>query len=183
MSLKEYREKILSPFVVDVNPNRITSLSLLSGVAAGTLFAFNHIASGVILLCLSGFLDLLDGEIAKKMDRKSEEGDIYDHVADRVVDMSIFGGLAFSAFVNTAIGLVTAITVLMISYLGTQAQAVFGERLYKGSLGRFPRTAAVVGLCALAFIDYRFLYHGMVVLLGFAIITILERLWEIKKRV
>ncbi len=183
MKTEKIREKILRPFVADVNPNHITFVSLLTGVSAGVSFAFNQIPSAVILLALSGFLDLLDGEIAKKLNKASKRGDIADHIADRIVDMSIFGGLALSQFVRTEIGLFTAIAVLMISYLGTQSQAVLGERLYKGILGRLPRTLSVIILSLLALIDYRFLYYGITFLLGFAVLTIIERLWEIHKKV
>ncbi|MFW5902293.1 MAG: CDP-alcohol phosphatidyltransferase family protein [archaeon] len=183
MNLEKIREKALRPFVVDVNPNHVTLMSLILGVSAGITFAFNHLAIGILLVIVSGFLDLLDGEIAKKLNRTSKKGDIADHVADRIVDMSIFGGLALSRFVRTEIGFITAISVLMISYLGTQSQAVLGERLYKGMLGRFPRTLAIVVLSTLALIDYRFLWYGMSFLLGFAILTVLERLWEIHKKI
>lgn len=182
MNLKRVRRRVLKPFVADVNPNYVTLISLITGVSAGILFSFDMLATGIIILSLSGFLDLLDGEIAKTLGRKSLKGDIFDHVGDRIVDMSVFGGLALSSYVRMDIGFVTAISVLMISYLGTQSQAVLGERLYKGILGRFPRTLLIVVLCALALIDYRFLFYGMVFFLGLAIITVLERLWEIQSR-
>lgn len=183
MNLKSIRTKVLKPFVFNVNPNKVTFLSLLTGIGAGFLFAFDHLLIGAAILSLSGFLDLLDGEIAKKKDLKTPEGDIFDHVADRIVDMAAFGGIAFSSFVRTELGLITAVVILMISYLGTQSQAVLGQRLYKGVLGRFPRTISLIAIVVLGRIDHRFLMHGMVVILGFAIITVLERLWEIKKNI
>ncbi len=183
MGFKNIRENTLKPFVVKTNPNRITAISLVTGITAGFFFAYNYFLSAIILLILSGLMDLLDGEIAKKLGKETKRGDIADHVADRIVDMSIFIGLAFSSAVRTEIGLITAIAVLMISYLGTQSQAVLGERLYKGVLGRFPRTVAVLVLTALSIFNYRFIYYGMNFILGLAVLTILERLWEIHKKI
>lgn len=183
MSMKDYRSKVLKPFVFDVNPNYVTLNSFLTGVAAGVLFAFNHLLVGSGFLILSGFLDLLDGEIAKSTGRETAKGDLFDHIADRVVDMCIFGGIALSTYVNTKVGLITAIVVLMISYLGTQSQAVLGERLYKGTLGRFPRTASLTALAILGAFKPIILRYGIIFLLGFAIITVLERLWEISKKI
>lgn len=179
---EKYRKKVLEPFIADINPNYVTLISLLTGVGAGLFFAFSYLLPGVILLSLSGFLDLLDGEIAKRKNRETDKGDIFDHVADRIVDMSIFGGIALSRFVETKIGLITAVVILMISYLGTQSQAVTGKRLYKGVLGRFPRTMALIALSILAILDYRFLYYGISFLLGFAVLTVLQRIWEINKK-
>lgn len=183
MNLKNYRTKILKPFIFNVNPNYVTLNSLLSGVASGVLFALDYLIIGVVLLVLSGFLDLLDGEIAKSTGRTTETGDVFDHVADRIVDMCIFGGIALSSYVNTKIGLITAIVVLMISYLGTQSQAVLGERLYKGTLGRFPRTASLTALAILGAFKPLILRYGIIFLLGFAILTVLERIWEINKKI
>jgi len=183
MNLKKIREKVLRPFIIDVNPNYVTFLSLITGIIAGITFAYDKLIFGIMLVIISGFLDLLDGEIAKKMNRTTKKGDIADHVADRIVDMSIFGGLALSSFVRIEIGFITALAVIMISYLGTQSQAVLGKRLYKGTLGRCPRTIAVILLSALAIFDYRFLWYGMKFLLGLALLTIIERLWEIHKKI
>lgn len=183
MSLKDYRTRLLRPFIFNVNPNYVTLNSLLCGVASGVLFALDYLVIGVVLLILSGFLDLLDGEIAKSTGRTTKTGDIFDHVADRIVDMCIFGGIALSSYVNTKIGLVTAIVVLMISYLGTQSQAVLGERLYKGILGRFPRTGSLASLVILGVFEPAILYYGIIFLLGFAILTVLERIWEINKKI
>ncbi len=183
MNLKKYRTKILKPFIFNVNPNYVTLNSLLSGVASGVLFALDYLVLGVILLILSGFLDLLDGEIAKSIGRTTKAGDVFDHVADRIVDMCMFGGIALSSYVNTKIGLITAIVILMISYLGTQSQAVLGKRLYKGILGRFPRTASLAALVIIGVFKPGFLYYGIIFLLGFAILTVLERVWEINKKV
>lgn len=184
MNIKKVRHKLLAPFAVDVDPNKVTALSLTMGIGSGVLFAFNHILLGAVILSLSGFLDLLDGEIAKTRGKTSKKGDIFDHLGDRIVDASIFGGIAFSSYAAVEYGLVTAIMVLMISYLGTQSQAVLGKRLYKGIMGRFPRTVSLIALClAAVLIDQRFLYYGIIVMLGFATLTVLQRIWEIHKRI
>ncbi len=183
MNLKEVRQKALSPFVVNINPNIVTMFSLITGVTAGVVFAFNYLLAGIILVSLSGFLDLLDGEIAKRNNRRTKKGDIFDHLSDRIVDACMFGGIAFSSYVAIEYGLITAIVVLMISYMGTQSQAVLGERLYKGIMGRFPRTISFLGLCILSLFDPRFLYYGIIVILGFAVLTVLERIWEIHKKI
>jgi phosphatidylglycerophosphate synthase len=76
--------------------------------------------------------DSLDGIVARMNKRCSNFGDFLDHFCDRVVDIAILLGLAFSTQATTALGLISIIIILLNNYQGTQIQASFGKRLYHG---------------------------------------------------
>jgi archaetidylinositol phosphate synthase len=105
-------------------------------------------AAGALMVFLNGWLDILDGALARRLSVDSSAGDLLDHVLDRYADIVILVGLA-GGVERYALGLAAVTGVLMTSYLGTQAQAVGLERVYGGVMGRADRLA-LIGLVAVA---------------------------------
>jgi archaetidylinositol phosphate synthase len=137
---------ILNPLArhVGFRANTISYLSLLCAAAAGVAFFFSFgytalLVLGSCFVLANGFLDALDGKIARLQHQSNARGDFIDHSVDRFADVFMIGGIACSAWVDTRIGLVALTAVLLVSYLGTQAQAVGYGRLYAGILGRADR--------------------------------------------
>jgi phosphatidylglycerophosphate synthase len=146
---RDFGTKILDPIAkkIPLNPMGISFLSLITAITAGYSFyiveedlANKHfllIGSGMVFL--TAVLDALDGIVARKRNLSSKRGDLVDHTLDRVADILIIGGIAFGAVVDIEIGFAAIIGVLMLSYMGTQAQAVGAGREYAGLLGRADR--------------------------------------------
>jgi phosphatidylglycerophosphate synthase len=131
-----------------VRPNTISAIALVTGLAAGGCYGAARLSpwlylAGAVLVAVSGLADCFDGIVARQSGRETVLGDFLDHLFDRLVTMSIFVGLAFSPGATPALGLVTALLVLLNSYLGTQIQASFGSRDYTG-LGRAQLFVALV---------------------------------------
>ncbi len=135
----ELRQKLLKPFIVNINPNTISIIALIAAVAAGYLLWQNLLLPAAAFFLLNGFLDMLDGEIAKAFKRETKLGDFLDHSFDRLADVAILLGLTLNETVPDFLGFTAVIIVLLVSYLGTEAQAISGKRLYAGWLGRGDR--------------------------------------------
>jgi len=135
----ELRKRIIAPFVINTNPNIISAIALLAAIAAGYFLWQNILLPATLLILLNGFLDMLDGEIAKTYKRETKLGDFLDHVFDRLADVVILLGLTLNENVPDFLGFGTIILVLLVSYLGTEAQALTSHRLYAGLLGRGDR--------------------------------------------
>ncbi|WP_276271969.1 CDP-alcohol phosphatidyltransferase family protein [Haloarcula litorea] len=155
MTLDRYRslaDRALEPFVaaakaVGLSPNGVSVLAFLLAVAAGGVYAVAArdpllYLLGAVLVFLNGWLDVVDGALARELDVASEAGDLLDHVLDRYADIAIIVGLA-AGVGQFALGIAAVTGVLMTSYLGTQAQAVGLDRVYGGLLGRADRLALV----------------------------------------
>ena len=130
--------------LINVNPNTISWLGLITAFISGVLMYFSHdnhwlLLVGAAVVILSGYFDALDGKIAKLSGKASKKGDYLDHVFDRYADLVMIGGVAISAWCNIYLGLLALVGVLLTSYMGTQAQAVGAPRLYAGLLGRADR--------------------------------------------
>lgn len=130
----------LARILANVAPNAITAVSLVTGCLAGAAFAAARLGTGWYLVggalvAISGTCDSLDGLVARLSGRTSRTGDFLDHFGDRVINVAIFTGLAFSPGATPVIGLGSLVITQLNSYLGTQIEATFGVRYY-GGLGK-----------------------------------------------
>ena len=164
MTLDRFRplaDRMLRPFVsasarVGLTPNAVSVVAFLLAAGAGVAFALADrsvvwYAVGAFLVFCNGWLDLLDGALARRLEVDSAAGDLLDHALDRYADVAIIAGLA-AGVDRYALGLAAVTGVLMTSYLGTQSQAVGLDRVYGGLLGRADRLALTgfVGVLAAA---------------------------------
>ncbi|WP_276301193.1 CDP-alcohol phosphatidyltransferase family protein [Halorussus lipolyticus] len=155
MTLDQFRhvaDRALEPFVslstrLGLTPDAVSVVAFaLAGGAGGTFYLGSDepiwYLAGSVLVFLNGWLDLLDGALARELGTDSKAGDLLDHVLDRYADIVVISGLA-AGIGEYALGLLAVTGVLMTSYLGTQAQAVGLDRVYGGLLGRADRLALI----------------------------------------
>ncbi|MFC4552513.1 MULTISPECIES: CDP-alcohol phosphatidyltransferase family protein [Halorussus] len=146
--LRPVADRLLRPFVsvstrLGLTPDAVSVVAFALAVGAGAAFYVATPAAylaGAVLVFLNGWLDLLDGALARELGTDSKAGDLLDHVLDRYADIVVIAGLA-AGIDRYALGLAAVTGVLMTSYLGTQAQAVDLDRVYGGLLGRADRLA------------------------------------------
>ena len=177
----ELRKKLMKPFVVDVNPKMVSIAALLVAITAGYFLWQNLLLPAAVFVLLNGFLDMLDGEIAKTFKKETKFGDFLDHSFDRIADVAILLGLTLNKNVPDFLGFGTIILVLLVSYLGTEAQALSGKRLYAGWLGRGDRLVLIaVGALAQVWFEQA-LYVMAIILLSLSIISFAQRFYAIVK--
>ena len=179
------REWFTTPFVKDINQDALTWISFLIAIFAGYLFSQDLLLYGSIAVALSAYLDVLDGDIARKFKRASKFGDFLDHSLDRLSDLAILIGIGLSSFVDLNLALGTYIAVLLVSYMGTQAHALTEKRLYDGLLGRGDRMALFfIGGVLSSYTPYLINYFVWAMLI-LSIITFMQRfaaVWGLLKQ-
>jgi len=149
---RDFGTKILNPLakIMPIGPMGISFLSLLTAIGAGYSFYMadlenaNWLLIGALMVFLTAVLDALDGMVARMRKISSRRGDLVDHTLDRVADIIIVGGIALGPLVDITVGFAAIIGILMLSYMGTQAQAVGAGREYAGLLGRADRLVLLV---------------------------------------
>ena len=72
-----------------LHPNVVTLLSLLIGLLSAIAVTANSALIAVLLLLLSGYLDMLDGSIARMRENSTAFGTILDILSDRLVESFI----------------------------------------------------------------------------------------------
>lgn len=157
---RPYASRFLDPFVrgfdrLGMSPDGVSLLAFGVALAAAVAFLLGGRAHPVwyavaaVLVFVNGWLDIVDGALAREQAVASASGDLLDHVLDRYADIVLVGGLA-AGIGDYLLGFLAVTGVVMTSYLGTQAQAVGLDRVYGGVVGRADRLAiiGVVGVLA-----------------------------------
>jgi len=107
-----------------VNADHVTAAGLAVSIGTGVAVASGRLILGLVLLILSGALDLLDGAVAKASATTTARGAFFDSVSDRVSDSFVLGGVAWyltsSRHDHTA---VLALAVLAVSFLVSYERA------------------------------------------------------------
>ena len=163
MVLEGYRDRV-RPYVQRLSkpflgwaPNRLSGVALgLAGAAAVLSAAVRWTTPWLFLpvsalILLTGLFDVLDGEVARATGRASPRGDFLDHVLDRYADVLLVLGFAVSGYADPILALLALVSLLLTSYMGTQAQAVGQGRAYGGLLARADR---LVVLALVAFLEF-----------------------------
>ena len=195
MVADDYRDlgtKILMPLanVIPLGPMGISLLSLITALTAGYSFYIGDLDSnksylllGSLMVFLTAVFDALDGIVARERNLSSKRGDLVDHTLDRVADIIIVGGIALGPLVDITIGFGAIIGILMLSYMGTQAQAVGAGREYAGLLGRADRLVVLAIIPVVQYLDegYQDLNYMTLMCYTFAIVCTLSAVYRFQR--
>jgi archaetidylinositol phosphate synthase len=150
-------DRLAKPFL-GWTPNSLSAMALGLAVLSAVLAALVRWTTPLlflpigVLIFFAGVFDVLDGAVARRTGRTSVRGDFLDHVFDRYADVAIVLGIAVSGFAYLPLALLGLVSLLLTSYMGTQAQAVGQGRLYGGLLTRADRLV-ILAFAALAEFD------------------------------
>lgn len=132
----------------NVNPATISWLSLLPAALAGVAVGLGHWGFAAWALLASALLDVLDGAVARAMQRASAGGAILDSVLDRYAEFFFFAGVAVyyrATFGPQLLVLAALFGSFLVTYSTAKAEALKLEPP-RGSMKRSDRlTLLVVG--------------------------------------
>jgi archaetidylinositol phosphate synthase len=135
-----------------VRPNHLTTLRLLSGIAACLCFALGTNSGmiwGGVLWLVSALLDRADGELARIGKMMTPGGDLYDFYADNVVNPAFFLAIGFGlrqswfGAWSVALGVLSGVCLLLCGLLSKwlEQRGPPGARAYAGKWGFDPEDA------------------------------------------
>ena len=92
-----YIEPVSAVFIrAGMTPNQVSALSLFFGILCAVCYASRLFAIGSVLLFVSAVLDLVDGSVARKTDRGTKFGAVFDWIVDKYVDALVLLGIGLS---------------------------------------------------------------------------------------
>ena len=167
---------------VGLTANQVTILSFIIGVSSGLLVYFDQFILAVIVLWVSGYLDAVDGTMARKT-RPSAFGTVLDVSFDRVVEISVILGLAFRfpeamwALLLLSTSIIFAMTIFLT--VGAVSEKK-GVKSFYYQAGAAERTEGFLLFTAMI------LFHNILVMLtlvflAIELFTAFQRLSEAKK--
>lgn len=139
-------EKGIRPLVgTGVTPNAISFTALAVSFLAAVCYASGRIFQAGLLLILSGFLDTVDGSLARITGRVNRSGALLDSTLDRYAEFFIFSGLLlhYRREWMFAVVLLALMGSMMVSYIKARAQSL-GRIRTVGLMQRPERLALLV---------------------------------------
>ena len=97
-----------------LTPNNVTILALLLGVSTSIFLYFDMQIIVVTLLWVSGYLDAVDGAMARRSNSSSSFGTLLDIFSDRIVEVSIVLVLGLK-FVDVRYNLIVLTVCILMS--------------------------------------------------------------------
>lgn len=161
---------------ISINPNILTVIGLLLSILSAYFFATGNLLIGGVFIGLSGFIDILDGAVARNHSSTTPFGGVLDSTSDRFADAFILIGIIFGGFSSWIIGVLALHASLSVSYVRARGES---EGI-KCNVGIAERPERLVILMAGAFLGYLInpnimgIAVAIVMLLGY--LTVVQRL-------
>lgn len=176
-SLKPHLEKLGSSFAATgLSPNFWTAVGLgfafLSAVAYGlnSQIQFAAILGGVLLL-VSGFFDVVDGQVARVTKKVSKKGGFLDSVFDKIAEVAIFLGLLVGGFAESYLVFLAITLSLLVSYARSRAESL-GVKLQGIGIGERAERLLVVAIIGMI----GFMQYAIIIVIIIATITFIQRI-------
>ncbi|MBU3193519.1 CDP-alcohol phosphatidyltransferase family protein [Clostridium algidicarnis] len=121
--LDTYGRKYINPLInlvakfllnINLTPNNITLIAFIIGIASSVFIYFDLPIVAIFALWFSGFLDAVDGAMARKKGITTSIGTLMDITFDRMVEMGIILTLAIK-FPNDILHLLILTICILIS--------------------------------------------------------------------
>jgi archaetidylinositol phosphate synthase len=128
-SLRPLLTKILNPIAqnLNINPNIVTIISPFVAVIAAYGFANHMLILATLAILFSGFLDVMDGAIARYHGRASKFGAFLDSTMDRFADGIIYVGIVFGGYCHWFVGILAIHSAITVSYVKARAESQGAE--------------------------------------------------------
>lgn len=164
-----------------IYPNTMTILGLVGNIVASVLIGLGYMTIGGIFVLVMGFIDTLDGTMARLRGMPSEFGAFVDSVTDRYSELVIFGGLLYYFLSKgdwlSALGIyIAASGSVLVSYVRARAASV-GMDTKVGFLSRFERYLVLAPS-----LIFNIPMVGVWIIAIFANFTALQRIMDVRRQ-
>ncbi len=181
-SLKPYLQCIGKVFAsTGISPNVWTIIGLVfafvSSLVYGVKFEYSLILGGIILL-ISGFFDIVDGQVARYTNKITKSGGFLDSVFDKIAEVSIFFGILIGGYAEPYLVFLAVTLSLLVSYTRAIADklAIKLQGIGIGERAERLLVIAIVGMIG-------FMEIAIIIVIIIAAITLIQRLTVLSKNV
>ena len=181
-SFKPTLEKIGHSFArTGLSPNFWTSVALFlafaSAITYGLSIEFGLIIGGILLL-ISGFFDIVDGQVARVTKKTSKRGGFLDSVFDKIAEVAIFLGILLGGLAEPYLVFLAITLSLLVSYTRSRAESL-GINLQGIGIGeRAERllVIAILGIVGGIISEIKFMEYAVIIVIIIAGITFIQRI-------
>ncbi len=165
-----------------LTPDIMTAIGLVVNLIAAVVIGFGHLLWGGLIFLLAGLFDLLDGALARYMQKTTRFGALFDSTVDRVTEGALFLSFIFITGVgvwpyNVTFQLVLIFLALIGSFLTSYIRARAEGLNIDCTVGLFTRVERVIILALGLLLSQVFIALAIVVVLSF--VTVGQRFMHV----
>jgi Phosphatidylglycerophosphate synthase len=174
-SLRPALEKVGKGFAATgLSPNFWTVVGLIIALASAVVYGmgmeFGLIIGGILLL-VSGFFDMVDGQVARVTGKTSKKGEYLDSMFDKISEVAIFLGILVGGYAEPYLVLLAITLSLLVSYARAKSDLINIKLQGIGIGERAERLLVIAIIGIIGFMDY-----AVVIVVIIAGITLVQRM-------
>ena len=174
-SLRPALEKVGKGFAATgLSPNFWTVVGLVIALASAVVYGmgmeFGLIIGGILLL-VSGFFDMVDGQVARVTGKTSKKGEYLDSMFDKISETAIFLGILVGGYAEPYLVLLAITLSLLVSYARAKSDLINIKLQGIGIGERAERLLVIAIIGIIGFMDY-----AVIIVIIIAGITLIQRM-------
>ena len=144
--------------------------ALLSAIVYGMGIEFGLIIGGVLLL-VSGFFDMVDGQVARVTGKTSKVGSYLDSMFDKIAETAIFLGILVGGYAEPYLVLLAITLSLLVSYARAKSDSL---NIKLQGIGIGERAERLLTIAIIGIIGY--MEPAVIIVVIIAGITLIQRM-------
>ena len=173
--LKPTLEKIGKTFAsTGLSPNFWTMVGFVFAIIAALVYGlgleFGLIIGGILLL-VSGFFDMIDGQVARVTGKTSQKGSYLDSMFDKIAEVAIFLGLLVGGYAEPYLVMLAITLSLLVSYARAKSDAL---NIKLQGVGIGERAERLLVIAIIGIIGY--MEPAVIIVVVIAGITLVQRM-------
>lgn len=158
-----------------LSPNVWTAVGLACAFVSAFVYGagFEHalLLGGAVLL-ISGFFDIVDGQVARVTKKTSARGSFLDSVFDKIAEVAIFLGILVGGYADPYLVFLAITMSLLVSYARSKAD-VLGVRLQGIGIGERAERLLVIAIIGMI---QELMETAVIIVIIIAAITLVQRI-------
>jgi archaetidylinositol phosphate synthase len=174
-TLRPALEKVGKAFAATgLSPNFWTVVGLVIALSSAVVYGmgveFGLIIGGILLL-VSGFFDMVDGQVARVTGKTSKKGEYLDSMFDKISEVAIFLGILIGGYAEPYVVLLAITLSLLVSYARAKSDLINIKLQGIGIGERAERLLVIAIVGIVGFMDY-----AVIIVIIIAGITLIQRM-------
>ncbi len=165
-----------------LSPNVWTMVGMVLALASAAVYSQSAIENaliiGGVLLLVSGFFDIVDGQVARVTNKTTKRGSYLDSMSDKIAECAIFLGIMIGGYAEPYMVLIAITLSLLVSYARAKSDAI-GIKLQGIGIGERAERLLVVAIIGMV----GFMDVAVIIVAVIAGITLIQRMIHTAKAI
>ena len=157
-----------------LSPNFWTSVGLVFALVSAMVYGLGieyGLVIGGVLLLVSGFFDMVDGQVAKVTGKTSKKGGYLDSMFDKIAETAIFMGILVGGYAEPYLVLLAITLSLLVSYARAKSDSL-NVKLQGVGIGERAERLLVIAIIGII----GFMEIAVIIVVIIAAITLIQRM-------